>query len=69
MNETNIVEIWALFKTYVEKKSLADAAEKYVEVLVENGVPDNMLEAAVGSEIALDRAIEYYLNEESEDDY
>lgn len=69
MNETNIVEIWALFKTYVEKKSLADAAEKYVEVLVENGVSDSMLEAAVGSEIALDRAIEYYLNEESEDDY
>ena len=69
MNETNIVEIWALFKTYVEKKSLADAAEKYVEVLVENGVSDGMLEAAVGSEIALDRAIEYYLNEESEDDY
>lgn len=69
MNETNIVEIWALFKTYVEKKSLADAAEKYVEVLVENGVSDSMLEAAVGSEIALDRAIEYYLSEENEDDY
>lgn len=69
MNESQIVEIWALFKTYVDKKSLADAAEKYVDVLVENGVSDSMLESAVGSEISLDRAIEYFLNEESEDDY
>lgn len=69
MNESAIVEIWALFKTFVDKKSLADAAEKYIEVLVENGVSDSTLEAAVGSEIALDRAIEYFLNEESEDDY
>lgn len=69
MNESQIVEIWALFKTYVDKKALPDAAEKYVDVLVENGVSDSMLESAVGSEIYLDRAIEYFLNEESEDDY
>lgn len=66
MDENLIVEIWALFKTYVDKKVLPDVAEKYVEVLVENGASDDDLRSAVGTEIKLDRAIEAYLNPEDD---
>lgn len=68
MDENLIVEIWALFKTYVDKKVLPDVAEKYVEVLVENGASDDDLRSAVGTEIKLDRAIEAYLNPEDDDE-
>ena len=68
MDENLIVEIWALFKTYVDKKVLPDVAEKYVEVLVENGASDDDLRGAVGTEIKLDRAIEAYLNPEDDDE-
>lgn len=68
MDENLIVEIWALFKTYVDKKVLPDVAEKYVEVLVENGASDDDLCRAVGTEIKLDRAIEAYLNPEDDDE-
>lgn len=68
MNENQIADIWLLFKEYVDKKNLDVAAERFVDLLVDHGVTDKMLEAVVGHDEALDEAIEYYLDDGTEED-
>ena len=68
LNETQIGEIWLLFADYIDKKQLDVVAERYVELLVDNGVTDRILQHATGVESNLDQAIEYYLEDEEEDD-
>jgi hypothetical protein len=73
MNEEKIVEIWTLFKEYLDKKQIEVIAERYVDLLADYGVTDDTLKESVGSDTELDNAIFYYLDldEESydEDDY
>lgn len=73
MNEEKIVEIWTLFKEYLDKKQIEVVAERYVDLLADYGVTDDTLKESVGSDTELDNAIFYYLDldEESydEDDY
>ena len=73
MNEGKIVEIWTLFKEYLDKKQIEVIAERYVDLLADYGVTDDTLKESVGSDTELDNAIFYYLDldEESydEDDY
>jgi len=72
MNETQIADIWLLFKEYVDKKTLETVAERYVDLLADHGVSDKILENATGYDDYLDNAIEYYLDEtdvDSDDDY
>ena len=64
LNETQIGEIWLLFADYIDKKQLDVVAERYVELLVDNGVTDRILQHATGMESNLDQAIEYYLEDE-----
>jgi hypothetical protein len=66
MNEEQIVEIWAAFKGYIDKKSVDAAAERYVDLLVDFGVEETELTAALGSDKDLDAAIHYYLEDEPE---
>jgi hypothetical protein len=68
MNENQIADIWMLFKEYVDKKALEALAERYVDLLADFGTQDRVLEGASGVDSILDSAIEYYLDEESEDD-
>lgn len=72
MNETQIADIWLLFKEYIDKKTLETVAERYVDLLADHGVSDKVLENAAGNDDVLDEAIEYYLDEtdpDSDDDY
>ena len=66
LNETQIGEVWLLFADYIEKKQLDVVAERYVELLLDNGVTDRTLQHAMGVEHNLDQAIEYYLDEEDD---
>jgi hypothetical protein len=61
MDESQIVEIWTVFKEYIDKKNLDTAAERYVDILADYGIEDHVLTAALGSDAALDVAINYYL--------
>jgi hypothetical protein len=65
MNEEQIVEIWTLFKEYVDKKQLELIAEKYVDMLADYGVDDLVFKDAIGSDTTLDGAITYYLDLDS----
>lgn len=68
MNENQIADIWLIFKEYIDKKNQDVAAERFVDLLVDHGVTDKVLEATVGHDDVLDEAIEYYLDDGSEED-
>jgi hypothetical protein len=67
MNENQIADIWLLFKEYSDKKALESLAERYVDLLADHGVSDKTLKEAIGFEATLDEAIEYYLDQDSEE--
>jgi hypothetical protein len=70
MNEASIVEIWDIIKDYCDKKQMNIIAEKFVDVLSENGFSDNNLENLLGNDDDLDDAIKNLLDigdDETED--
>ncbi len=69
MNENQIADIWMLFKEYVDRKGLDALAERYVDLLADHGISDKTLESAIGYDDTLDEAIEYYLDQDSEENY
>ena len=68
MNENQIADVWMLFKEYVDRKSIESVAERFVDLLADYGVSDRVLEGALGTDDALDEAINYYLDETSEEE-
>jgi len=68
MNENQIADIWMLFKEYVDKKNLESVAERYIDLLADHGIPDKVMESATGVDDDLDNAIEYYLDQEDDDE-
>ena len=68
LNETQIGDIWLLFADYIDKKQLELVAERYVDLLADHGVSDKVLQNATGVDETLDSAIDYYLDEEVDDD-
>jgi len=68
MNENQIADIWMLFKEYLDKKTIDLVAERYIDLLADHGVSDKVIGAASGNDDALDEAISYYLDEDSDDD-
>ena len=69
MNENQIADIWMLFKEYVDKKAIDALAERYVDLLADHGIGDKILEASVGYDESLDTAIEYYLDQDTEEGF
>ena len=69
MNENQIADIWLLFKEYADKKALESLAERYVDLLADHGISDKTLKDSIGYDDALDEAIEYYLDQDSDESY
>jgi hypothetical protein len=69
MNENQIADIWMLFKEYVDKKALEALAERYVDLLADHGISDKIVAASSGFDETLDTAIEYYLDQDTEDGF
>jgi len=68
MNEEHVSEVWMLFKQYMDKKQLEIAAEKYIDLLADQGVGDDVMQEAMGMDAHLDDAISYYLDLDEVDD-
>lgn len=68
LNESQIGDIWLLFADYIDKKQLEVAAERYVDLLADYGVSDRIMQSAMGVDGVLDQAIEYYLDEDNDED-
>lgn len=66
LNETQIGDVWLLFADYIDKKQIDVVAERYVELLVDLGVTDRTLQNSTGVDNILDHAIEYYLDDDDE---
>jgi hypothetical protein len=62
MNEEKIVEIWTLFKEYLDKKQIEVIAERFVDLMADYGVADDTFKEALGTDTELDNAIYYYLD-------
>ena len=67
MNDSQVVDIWMLFKEYLDKKHVDLAAERYVDLMADYGVSDEELKDSLGNDAALDHAINYYLDIDDED--
>ena len=63
------VDVWNLFKEYVDKKQVDLVAEKYVDLLADHGVDDQQMKELLGNDNHLDEAIGYYLDEDEQDTY
>ena len=68
MNENHIGDIWLLFKGYADKKVLDVLAERYVDLLADHGISDKTMAAASGFDEDLDNAIDFYLDQDSEEE-
>ena len=68
MNEEHVSEVWMLFKQYMDKKQLEIAAEKYIDMLADHGIDDEVLHESMGMDAVLDDAISYYLELDDIDD-
>jgi hypothetical protein len=62
MDESEIADVWMMFKEYLDKKQIATAAERYVDLLADYGVEDEQLKYLLGTDAVLDHAINYYLD-------
>jgi hypothetical protein len=67
MNESQIADIWTLFRDYLDKKQIDVAAEKFVDLLADYGVEDLIFEELIGTDKYLDTAIQYYLDLDNND--
>lgn len=67
MNENQIADIWLLFKEYTDKKAVEALAERYVDLLADHGISDKTLKDSIGYDESLDDAIQYYLDQDSEE--
>jgi len=69
MEDSQITDVWNLFKEYVDKKQAEIVAEKFVDLLADYGVDDQTMISCLGNDGVLDSAINYYLDlDESEDE-
>jgi hypothetical protein len=68
MNENQVADIWMLFKEYLDKKTIDLAAERYIDLLADHGISDKVIGNSAGFDDALDQAIEYYLDEETDEE-
>jgi hypothetical protein len=66
MDEDQIVGFWTLFKEYIDKKAIEIAAERYIDLLADHGVADDILTNSLGTDSTLDDAINYFLDVEEE---
>lgn len=72
MKEDLVADIWNTFIEHVPEKAKKDVAFDFVNVLLDNGVKETVLEGLLGVDPYLDDAIEYAIdgNEvEEEEDY
>jgi hypothetical protein len=67
LTEQQIGDIWVLFSDYIDKKQFEAIAERYVDLLADFGTTDRIMQGSMGVDPILDQAIEYYLDEDSED--
>jgi hypothetical protein len=65
MNEDLIADIWTTISEHVPEKNRKDTAYEYVNVLLDYGIQQSVLEGLMGVDPFLDGAVEYALDDET----
>jgi len=68
MNEEQVADVWMLFKEYCDKKQIDVVAEKYIDLLADYGVGDDILKEVIGVDSELDIAVSYYLDLDADEE-
>jgi len=66
MEVEQAIDVWNLFKEYVDKEQVESVAEKFVDLLADHGFDDQLIKEISGFVNHLDEAISYYLDEDVE---
>tara|TARA_E500000178_G_scaffold277168_1_gene276292 strand:+ start:27282 stop:27515 length:234 start_codon:yes stop_codon:yes gene_type:complete len=69
MDLEQAIDVWNLFKEYVDKKQIELVAEKFVDMLADYGIDDHQMKELLGNDSHLDEAIGYYLEIDNVDDF
>jgi hypothetical protein len=67
MDESQIIEVWDVFKEYVPDKNKETAANHYIDFLLGKDVEVSVLEGLLGYDRYLDDAIELVLGDDEAD--
>ena len=67
MDDTQLVDVWMMFKEYLDKKHVEMAAERFVDLMADYGLSDETFKDSLGHDSALDYAINYYLDIDEHD--
>ena len=67
MEEEQIIDIWNMFKEYIDKKHIEMAAERFVDLMADFGTGDDTFTNCLGNDYSLDQAINYYLDIDEDD--
>ena len=66
---TQVIEIWQFFREYMDRKQPVEVIdEKFVDLMADYGVSDEDFQDALGADDDLDKAIQYYLDTDSEEE-
>lgn len=68
MKDDLIADIWNTFIEHIPEKAKKDIAYDFVNVLLDNGVKESVLEGLIGVDSHLDAAIEYAIDGSSEEE-
>tara|TARA_E500000081_G_scaffold83159_1_gene84449 strand:- start:3513 stop:3731 length:219 start_codon:yes stop_codon:yes gene_type:complete len=64
-----VIEIWQFFREYMDRKQPVEViAEKFVDLMADYGISDEDFQDALGADDDLDKAIQYYLDTDSEEE-
>ena len=64
MEANMIADIWGVLSEKIAEKDKAEAAQEYVNTLLDYDIPESTLEGMIGVDTYLDTAIEYALEDE-----
>jgi len=68
MKEDIIADLWTVVIEHIPEKHRKDTAADFVNVLMDYGIKESVLQALIGVDSYLDEAVEYVIDGEEVDD-
>jgi len=66
MEANMIADIWSVLSEKIAEKDKQEAAQEYVNTLLDYDIPESTLEGMMGIDTYLDTALEYVLDDEQQ---
>lgn len=68
MEEDQVADVWMIFKEYIDKKHLNAVAERYIKILLDHSVGDDVLRSVSEVDESLANAIASHLDDWEDED-